>query len=155
MNFVMASDRQTDGDVLAMNGASAALCISPLPFQGPLGAVRLGLIDGRLVPFPRHDDLEVSELDLIVSGTRDSILMIEGFAREMPEDRMAEALEEAHKYVRELCELQQELIDKCRVQKAEFVPPPNDGLHDRLRGSFYDRLNRLKESRPVPMRSVN
>jgi polyribonucleotide nucleotidyltransferase len=146
MNFVMASDRQTDGDVLAMNGASAALCISPLPFQGPLGAVRLGLIDGRLVPFPRHDDLEVSELDLIVSGTRDSILMIEGFAREMPEDRMAEALEEAHKYVRELCDLQQELIDKVRVQKAEFVPPPNDGLYDRLRGSFYDRLRGAKQT---------
>jgi polyribonucleotide nucleotidyltransferase len=145
-NFVLASDRQTDGDVLAMIGASAALSISPLPFQGPLGAVRLGLIDGRLVPFPRHDDLETSELDLIVSGTRDSILMIEGFAREMPEDRMAEALEEAHKYVRELCELQQELIDKVRVQKAEFVPPPSDGLHDRLRSTFYDRLKEAKQT---------
>ena len=95
MNFVLASDRQTDGDVLAMNGASAALCISPLPFQGPLGAVRLGLIDGRFVPFPTHDELEVSELDLIVSGSRDAILMIEGFARELREDRMAEALAEA------------------------------------------------------------
>ena len=113
MNFVMSSDRQTDGDVLAMNGACAALGVSPLPFQGPLGAVRLGLIDGRFVPFPTHDELEVSELDLVVSGTRDAILMIEGFSRELPEDRMVEALQEAHRYVRELCDLQQELINKA------------------------------------------
>src|SRR3954465_9676497 len=67
-NFVMSSDRQTDGDVLAMNGASAALCLSHLPFEGPLGAVRLGLVDGRFIPFPSQEELEVSELDLIVSG---------------------------------------------------------------------------------------
>ena len=133
-NFVMSSDRQTDGDVLAMNGASAALCISPLPFQGPLGAVRLGLVDGQFVPFPTQDELEVSELDLIVSGTRDAVLMIEGFSREMPEDRMLEALAEAHRYVRELCDLQQELVDKVGVKKMDFVPPPNDGLYDRLNG---------------------
>jgi polyribonucleotide nucleotidyltransferase len=146
MNFVLASDRQTDGDVLAMNGASAALCISPLPFQGPLGAVRLGLIDGRLVPFPKHDELEVSELDLVVAGTRDAILMIEGFARELPEDRMAEALEEAHRYIRELCDLQRELMDRVSVQKMEFVPPPNDGVYERLRHSFYDRLKEAKQT---------
>jgi polyribonucleotide nucleotidyltransferase len=146
LNFVLASDRQTDGDLLAMNGASAALGISPLPFQGPLGAVRLGLIDGRLLPFPKHDELEVSELDLVVAGTRDAILMIEGFAREMPEDRMAEALEEAHRYIRELCDLQNELIARVGVQKTEFVPPPNDGLNDRLRNAFYDRLKEAKQT---------
>src|SRR3954451_2779004 len=58
-SLVLASDRQTDGDVLAMNGSSAALCISPLPFLGPLGAVRLGLVDGKFIPFPTHDELEV------------------------------------------------------------------------------------------------
>jgi polyribonucleotide nucleotidyltransferase len=145
LNFVLASDRQTDGDVLAMNGACAALGISPLPFQGPLGAVRLGLINERFVPFPTHDELEVSELDLIVSGTRDAILMIEGFARELREDRMAAALEEAHQYVRELCDLQQEFIDKVGVKKVEFVPPPNDGLYERIRHSFYDRLKEAKQ----------
>ncbi|HEX2476708.1 MAG TPA: polyribonucleotide nucleotidyltransferase [Lacipirellulaceae bacterium] len=146
LNFVLASDRQTDGDVLAMNGACAALGISPLPFQGPLAAVRIGLVDGRFVPFPTHDELEVSELDLIVSGTRDAILMIEGFARELPEERMAEALEEAHRYVRELCDLQQELIDKVGPQKADFVSPPNDGVFERLRHSFYERLKEAKRT---------
>jgi len=145
-NFVMASDRQTDGDVLAMNGACAALGISPLPFEGPLGAVRLGLVDGEFVPFPTHDELETSELDLIVSGNRHAILMIEGFARELPEDRMAEALEEAHRYVRELCDLQQELIERVRPTKMEFVPPPQDGLKERLQQSYYDRLRQAKQS---------
>jgi polyribonucleotide nucleotidyltransferase len=145
-SFVMASDRQTDGDVLAMNGSSAALCISPLPFEGPLGAVRLGLVDGQFVPFPSHDELEVSELDLIVSGTRDAVLMIEGFSRELREDRMLEALAEAHRYVRELCDMQDELAQKVGVKKMDFVPPPNDGLYDRLRGSFYDRLKEAKRT---------
>jgi polyribonucleotide nucleotidyltransferase len=146
LNFVLASDRQTDGDVLAMNGACAALGISPLPFQGPLAAVRLGLVDGRLVPFPTHDELEVSELDLIVSGTREALLMIEGFARELPEDRMLEALSEAHRYVRELCDLQQELIDKVGRKKMEFIPAPSDGLYERLRAGFYDRLKEAKRT---------
>ena len=70
----------------------AALCISPLPFQGPLGSVRLGLVDGQFVPFPTQDELEASELDLIVSGTRDAVLMIEGFSRELPEDRDARGI---------------------------------------------------------------
>ena len=88
----MSSDRQTDGDVLAMNGAAAALGISHLPFQGPLGSVRLGLVDGQFIPFPTQDELEASTLDLIVSGTRDAVLMIEGFGRELPEDEMLEAI---------------------------------------------------------------
>jgi polyribonucleotide nucleotidyltransferase len=146
LNFVLASDRQTDGDVLAMNGACAALGISPLPFQGPLAAVRMGLVDGRLVPFPTHDELEVSELDLIVSGTREAMLMIEGFAREMAEDRMLEALAEAHRYVRELCDLQQELIDKVGVKKMEFTPASGDGVHERIRAGFYDRLKEAKRT---------
>ena len=85
-NFVMSSDQQTDGDVLAMNGAATALAISPLPFYGPLASVRIGDVDGEFIPFPTQDDLEYSDLDLIVSGTKDAVLMIEGFAREMPED---------------------------------------------------------------------
>src|SRR4051812_25398761 len=145
-NFVMSSDRQTDGDVLAMIGASAALCLSPLPFLGPLGAIRLGMVDGQFVPFPTQLELETSELDLIVSGTRDAVLMIEGFSREMPEDRMLEAINEAQRYIRELCDLQQELIDKVGVKKMDFVSPPNDGIYDRLKSSFYGRLKEAKST---------
>src|SRR5262249_25447340 len=130
--FVMASDRQNDGDVLAMNGASAALGVSPLPFGGPLGSVRLGQIDGKVVPFPTGDQLEESDLDIIVSGSKDAILMIEGFAREMPEERMLEALQEAHRYVRELCDLQLELIAKVGTEKRQYEVPASDGVLDRI-----------------------
>src|SRR4029078_7871012 len=102
-----------------------------------LGAVRLGLVDGQFVPFPTHDELETSELDLIISGTRDAVLMIEGFCRELPEDRMLEAISEAHRYVRELCDLQQELADKVGVKKMDFVSPPKDGIYDPLNRHFY------------------
>ena len=137
--FVMSSDKQTDGDVLAMNGASAALCVSPLPFSGPLGSVRLGYIEGQFVPFPTQDDLEVSSLDLIVSGTKDAVLMIEGFSREMPEDVMAEAIMTAHRYVKELCELQEELAQKVGTEKVPYVAAPSDGLYDVIMEKYGDR----------------
>jgi polyribonucleotide nucleotidyltransferase len=146
LNFVLASDRQTDGDVLAMNGACAALGISPAPFQGPLASVRLGLIDGKFIAFPTHDELETSELDLIISGTKDAVLMIEGFSREMPEDRMAEALLEGHRIVREICDLQQELINKVGKPKIQFETPSDGGLSDRLRDRFYDQLKSAKQT---------
>jgi polyribonucleotide nucleotidyltransferase len=142
--FVLASDRQTDADVLAMNGSAACLGISPLPFQGPLASVRLGSVGGKFVPFPTQDELETSTLDLIVSGTRESVLMIEGFGRELPEAEMAEAIMTAHGYIRELCDLQQELIDKVQPQKMDFVPPASDGLYDVLRERYYAKAKTAK-----------
>ncbi len=144
--FVMSSDRQNDGDVLAMNAGSAALCISPLPFDGPLGSVRLGQIDGKFVPFPTVDQLEESDLDVIVSGTKDAILMIEGFAREMPEERMLEALAEAHKYVREICDLQLELVAKANVEKRKYVIPPDDGILAKVKANYFDALRAAKQT---------
>jgi polyribonucleotide nucleotidyltransferase len=144
--FVMSSDRQTDGDILAMNGAAAALGISELPFKGPLGSIRLGRVGKEFVPFPTQDELEVSDLDLIVSGTKEAVLMIEGFGRELPEDEMATAILTAHKYIRELCELQEELIDKAGKPKKEFTTPPSDGLADVLKGKFYDKAKAAKQT---------
>ncbi len=144
--FVMSSDRQTDGDVLAMNGAAAALGISELPFQGPLASIRLGQVEGKWVPFPTQDELEVSTLDLIVSGTKDAVLMIEGFGRELPEDEMADAILTAHKYVKELCDLQQELIDKIGKPKKAFAAPVSDGLFDVLKDRFYAKGKTAKQT---------
>lgn len=142
--FVMASDRQTDGDVLAMNGASAALTISTMPFEGPLGSVRMGKVDGKLIPFPTAEQLEFSELDLMVSGTKDAILMIEGFAREMPEDEMVDALMEAHKIIGDLCDMQLELREKLGVPKSTFVSPEPNGLLEKLDASFGEKLSKAK-----------
>jgi polyribonucleotide nucleotidyltransferase len=142
----MASDRQNDGDVLAMNGASAALTISPLPFQGPIASVRLGYIDGQFVPFPTHDALEESDLDLIVSGSKESILMIEGFAREMPEDQMVEAISMAHGIIRQICDLQEELAQKVGVVKKQYEAPSDGGLYDVLKSKYYDALRTAKQT---------
>ncbi|MGE0606198.1 MAG: polyribonucleotide nucleotidyltransferase [Pirellulales bacterium] len=144
--FVMASDRINDGDVLAMIGAAAALGLSPLPFQGPVAAVRLGQVNGQFVPFPTQDDLEESDLDLIVSGNKEAVMMIEGFAREMPEDRMVEAINEAHRVIREICDLQEELFAKVGVKKGEYKIPADDGLLDRLKARGYDQLRAAKQT---------
>ncbi len=143
---VLASDKQNDGDVLAMIGASAALGLSQMPFQGPLGSVRLGRIDGQFVVFPTQDELEESDLDLIVSGSKDAILMIEGFAREMPEAEMADAILKCHEVIREICELQLELAQKAGIVKQPFAAIPHDPLIDTVRGKFYDALKTAKQT---------
>ncbi len=144
--FVMASDRQTDGDVLAMNGGSAALMLSPLPFLGPIGSVRLGYVGGQFVLFPTHDQLEESDLDLIVSGTASSIQMIEGFARELPETTMLEAIRTAHGFIREICQMQEELAAQFGTVKAEYPEVPPEGLFDRVREKYYDALHAAKHT---------
>ena len=145
-NFVMSSDRQTDGDVLAMNGSSAALCISEMPFEGPVGSVRLGYVRGEWIPFPTFDQLEESDLDLIVSGTQESVMMIEGFAREMSEEQMAEAIMECHKYIKEICALQLELVEKADVQKKEYTVPESDGIYENLKDRFYEDLKSAQQT---------
>ena len=144
--FVIASDLQNDGDVLAMNGAAAALHISELPFQGPIASVRVGKVDGELIAFPTHDDLEESELDMIVSGSREQVAMIEGFAQEMPEDEMMEAIQFAHGAIREVIDLQDELYQKVNPTKKEYVPPEDDGLPGRLNDGYYDDFKSAQQT---------
>jgi polyribonucleotide nucleotidyltransferase len=145
-SMVLSSDLQIDGDVLAMNGAAAALEISSLPFQGPLASVRVARMDGELIAFPTADQLEESELDLIISGNQKSILMIEGFSQELPESEMAEAIAYAHGIVRDVIELIGELVARVQPQKLEFVPEPDNGVLNRLKESYYDRYREAKQT---------
>src|SRR4051812_4241240 len=92
MASTLAADRINDPDILAMIGASAALTVSQIPFLQTTGAVRVGRVGGELVLMPNHHQLEESDLDLIVSGTKSAVTMIEGFAREMVEDQMLAAI---------------------------------------------------------------
>ena len=92
MSNVLSVDGENDPDVLSINGASAALMLAPLPFNGPIGAVRIGLIDDQFVVMPTLEQTKVSRLDLVVAGSKDSVLMIEGFADQLPEDQMADAI---------------------------------------------------------------
>jgi polyribonucleotide nucleotidyltransferase len=152
-SIVMSSDRQNDGDVLAMNGTAAAVHISSVPFNGPVASIRLGRVGEQWVPFPTVEELEDSDLDLIVSGNEASVLMIEGFAREIPEQLMFDAIEECHRYIRELCAMHNELRARANVAKVEFTPPTDGGLYARLRENYYDALRGAKLTEGKQMRA--
>ena len=143
---VLASDRQNDPDILAMIGSSMSLLLSGLPFEGPVSSIRLGCIDGAFIPFPTQDQLEASELDLIVSGTAKSVTMIEGFSREMPEDKMLAAISEAHRHIQSICELQLELARKLNVEPRQYTIPESDGLFERLRNAHYEAFADAKRT---------
>jgi polyribonucleotide nucleotidyltransferase len=117
---VLSADLVTPHDILCINGASAALMISPLPFFGPVGAVRVGLIDGTLVLNPTLEQIDAeSTLDLIVVGTQEGLTMVEAGADEVPEDVILEALELAHVEIRRICDAQEEL--RAQVGKPKWV----------------------------------
>jgi DNA polymerase III epsilon subunit family exonuclease len=135
---VLSTDQENDPDVLGTVAASAALTISEIPFQGPVGAVRVGRIDGEFVVNPTNPDLERSELDLIVSGTRDAIMMVEAGAKILPEDVMAEAILFGHRALQPLIDIQEEL--QRAVGKAKRLPYLEPGTASVL--DFVDRSAR-------------
>src|SRR5262249_30907715 len=100
----LSADLVTPHDILCINGASAALMISPLPFLGPVGAVRVAMIDGQLVVNPTLQRAEESTLDLIVVGTKEALTMVEAGADEVPEDTILEAFDVAHREIIKLCD---------------------------------------------------
>jgi polyribonucleotide nucleotidyltransferase len=115
---VFSADLVVAHDILAINAVSAALTVSPLPFMGPIGAVRMGLLDGELVVNPTLEETEhSSELDLIVVGTKDGLTMVEAGANQVPEAKLLEALEIAHREIVKLCEAQEELRSKAGKPK--------------------------------------
>jgi polyribonucleotide nucleotidyltransferase len=133
---VLSADLVTPHDILCINGASAALMISPLPFAGPVGAVRMGRIDGNLVVNPTlQESEEGSILDLIVVGTLDGLTMVEAGADEIPEPELLEALEVAHREIKRLCEAQIELAQKAG--KPKWL---DSSLTEELKASHGDRI---------------
>ncbi|HEY8871211.1 MAG TPA: polyribonucleotide nucleotidyltransferase [Candidatus Limnocylindrales bacterium] len=117
---VLSTDQENNPDVLGTIAASAALTISEIPFQGPIGAVRVGRIGGEFIVNPTFSQLADSELDLIVSGTRDAIMMVEAGAKLLPEDVMAEAILFGHRAIQPLIDLQEEL--RASVGKPKVLP---------------------------------
>jgi polyribonucleotide nucleotidyltransferase len=119
---ILSADLVTPHDILSINGASAALMISPLPFLGPVGAVRIGRVDGELVVNPTLQEIEEeSTLDLIVVGTKEALTMIEAGAEEIPEETLLEAFELAQREIEKLCEAQEELREQAG--KAKWLDP--------------------------------
>ena len=130
-------------DILAMNGASAALMISEVPLPTPVGAVRIGKVDGNFVVNPPEESLtDSTDLDLIVAGTEDAILMVEAGANEIPEAEILDALDIAHEQIKKLCALQRELREKAGKEKLEIVAPQVDeGLLAEIRSSHGAQLD--------------
>lgn len=123
---VLSAEPDIDPDIPGMIAASAALCLSPLPFQGPTGSVRVGWIDGKpAISLGPVQLSEQSKLDLVVSGTKDAILMVEAGAQELSEEEMLGALQFAHESIKEIAALQAELTAKVGVKKEVFEPTVN------------------------------
>ena len=123
---VLSADQENSPDLLSIVGSSAALMISPIPFLGPVGAVRVGYIDGKLVVNPTLQQLEKSDLDMVVAGTRTAVLMVEGDANELPEAVMLEAVRFAHEQLQTLINVQEELQSIAGQPKTPFTPPKTD-----------------------------
>ena len=121
---VLSTDQENDADVIGTVAASAALTISEIPFQGPIGAVRVGRIDGQFVINPTYTQLADSDLELIVSGTRDAIMMVEAGAKLLPEDIMAEAILFGHRAIQPLIDLQDQLREAVgKPKRLPFIEP--------------------------------
>lgn len=147
MASTLSADRENDPDVLCLVGASAALHVSHIPFLKPTGAVRVARINNELMVMPTHTELEESDLDLVVSGTRDAVAMIEGFAREMTEESMLEAIMFAHKHVVQVIDLIEELRDKTGQGKknSPAVIAVNPAI-EVVRQKYYEEFKTRKQT---------
>jgi polyribonucleotide nucleotidyltransferase len=120
--FSLSADAENPLDILAINAASAAIMISDIPWGGPVGAVRVGRVEGQFVVNPTFSEMDASDLDLRLAGTRDAILMVECGANEVPEDIMAQALEFAHKSLQPLIETQLKMAAELgKPKRADVV----------------------------------
>src|SRR6266404_3278158 len=141
ISILLSADGQNDPDILAINGASAALSISDIPFAGAIGAVRVGRVNGQFVAHPTHDERAQSDLDLVYVGTENDVIMIEGSAKEMPEAEFTKALEFAHGYAREMIQAQKDLAARVGKPKRDVqLLPVNQEMVDIARQVAGDRL---------------
>ena len=121
ISILLSADGENDPDILAINGASAALSVSDIPFAGPIGAVRVGRLNGEFVANPTHTEREQSDLDLIYVGTENDVIMIEGAANEIAEADFIKALEFAHGHAREMIRIQKQLAEQIGKPKREMA----------------------------------
>jgi polyribonucleotide nucleotidyltransferase len=133
--FVLSADTNNDPDVLGINGASAALTLSDIPFLGPIGAVRVGQINGAFIINPTYDEMRESLVNIMVVGTADGIVMIESGAKEISEEVVVDAIEFGHTEVKKICAALNDLRAKAGKKKREVTPPEFDQ-------AYYDALKK-------------
>ena len=142
---VLSADPENDPDVLAMIGASAALTISKIPFQGPTGACRLGRVDGEFVVNPTHKQIAEGDLNLLLGGRKDAMNMIEVGANALTENVIADAIAVAQKTVREVCAMIEELREKVGVEKEIPLVEADEELESKICSQISDKLYELKQ----------
>jgi polyribonucleotide nucleotidyltransferase len=134
INLVISADSENDPDILAMIGSSAAVALSGIPFSGPVGAVRVALVDGKLVANPSYKQVADSPLELVIAGTEDAILMVESGGKEISEERMLEALAFGQEQCRAITRMQKDLLAKAAKPRWAFEPQGADpALESRVR----------------------
>lgn len=144
--FVISSDQENDADTLGMIAGSAALAISDIPFNGPIAAVRVGELDGELVINPLLSQADECDIDIIVSGKKDSLVMVEGQLNEVAESRMLEALSFGQENVKKIVTLIDELVEECGRPKREFpAPEVNQELVDDVTKLASDNVKKANE----------
>src|SRR6267154_1779442 len=147
--FVLSADTENDPDVAGINGASAALTISDIPFNGPIGAVRVGLVNGQFIINPTYTEMRDSLLNIMVVGTANGIVMIESGAKEVKEETVVDAIEFAHAEIKKICAAINELRSKAGKPKREVTPPEfdqayYDSLKSKIGADLTDRLDTQK-----------
>ena len=145
MANVLSADRENDPDILAMIGASAALTISKIPFQGPIGACRLARVNGEFVINPTHKQIEECDLNLLLGGRKEAMNMIEVAAKEVSEQVIADAIETAQKIVVEVCQLIEQLHEKVSVEKDIPLMEIDEHLYSTINSQIEDKLYEFKQ----------
>jgi polyribonucleotide nucleotidyltransferase len=141
---ILSVDDDHDPEVLALNGASAALMLSDIPFAGPIGGVKVGLVDGEIIINPNEEERENSDLDLVVAGSKDAIMMVEASANEVDEEIILEAMNKAHAEIQNIIKLQEEIREEAGKEKMPFESPTVD---EEIQAQVDDILgDRVKEA---------
>ena len=141
MSVVLSADKETDPDVLSMVGASAAVSISGMPFNGPTGSVRVGLINDEFVINPKNSELQDSSINLVVSGTEDAVMMVESSGKEVSEDKFVDAIMFGFEEIKKIVRMQKELVAKCGKERQVHEEPTVDSaLYDDIKARIFDEI---------------
>ncbi|MCK6457285.1 MAG: polyribonucleotide nucleotidyltransferase [Phycisphaerae bacterium] len=144
--MVLSSDQENDPDILAMIGASACLCVSKIPFEGPTAAVRVGRVDGEYIINPTVLQRNESDLEIVLAGHRDAVNMIEVGARELPEDVITGGIAAGFEVIREVCDLINELAEKVGTKKEWTPPEPLTELREKVASMAEAKLRAAKRT---------
>jgi polyribonucleotide nucleotidyltransferase len=149
---ILSVDDDHDPEVLALNGASAALTLSDIPFAGPIGGVKVGLVDGEIIINPDAEERENSDLDLVLAGSKDAIMMVEASANEVDEEIILEAMNKAHQEIKKIIKLQDEIREEAGKEKMPFESPTVDdqiqSQVDEILGDQIKEAIQIQEKKP-------